>query len=556
MYIGVSLGILSACNYLDFDETNGLKTKEHIYAYFNTTEQMLTNVYSFMPQDLGSIGGAMRDCACDDAEFGAVGGTIQNMNNGNWSPLLTIDTGWNLYKGIRAANNFLVDIESVDLSRYEYDAKYKNWLRKLEIFPYEARILRAHYFFELARRYGDIPMPLSALTTDEANSIKKTPFRDVIEFIVKECDECTPHLPETYANEPDRQTGRVTKGFAMAVKSKALLYAASPLHNPENDVNLWKRSAQAALDIINTGLYTLDKASKANNNKSKEVVLMRMNAENTNFELNNFPIRFVNGKRPTTALANSTFPSQNLVDAFETKNGFSVTLTEEGWKCDDPSFNAQHPYTNRDPRLAYAVLCNGMQFKGQAIETFVGGADDISMNQGGSPTGYFLYKYIQPTTSFVPNNEVKNKHHWIIYRYAETLLTYAESMINAFDDPKYTDDNFIYSADWAINEVRKNADMPSVKATGKDDFLKKLYNEWRVEFAFEDHRFWDVRRWKMGADTQKELYGVKIINNNGTLQYKRKLVEDREWKDCMYLYPIPQAEIFKNQNLNPQNQGW
>ena len=150
-----------------------------------------------------------------------------------------------------------------------------------------------------------------------------------------------------------------------------------------------------------------------------------------------------------------------------------------------------------------------------------------------------------------------NKHHWIVYRYAETLLTYAESMVNAFGDPDYTDDVYKYSARWALNQVRANAQMPQVKADGKEEFIEALRNEWRVEFAFEDHRFWDIRRWKIGSDTQRELNGVKIIREeDGTKSYYRQVCETRKWTDRMNLYPIPQSELFKNPNLNPQNQGW
>ena len=130
-----------------------------------------------------------------------------------------------------------------------------------------------------------------------------------------------------------------------------------------------------------------------------------------------------------------------------------------------------------------------MSFKDYTIETFKGGADDGIVSQGGSPTGYFLRKYIQEATSFEPGKEAVSKHHWVIYRYAETLLTYAESMVNAFNDVNYTDETYKYSALWAINEVRKNADMPLIPSMGKDEFMERLYNEWRVEFAFEDHGF-------------------------------------------------------------------
>ena len=555
--IALASAALASCDFLDFDETNGLKTKEDMYKYFGTTESMLTHVYSYMPQDFGTIDGAMRDCASDDAEYGNTAGLVQNFNNGSWSPIKVADDAWGLYKGIRAANSFLVEIENVDFSRFQYDGQYQNWMKKLKFFPFEARVLRAHYFFELARRYGDIAMPLEVLDKEGSNNIAKTKFADVIDFIVKECTECAAELPDTYANQPDKQIGRVTKGFALAVKSKALLYRASKLHNPEMNPDLWKKSAAAALEIMNTGLYSLDPKPTANNLDSKELVLMRMNGDSRDFELKNFPIRFTEGQRSGN-VATATFPSQNLVDAFQTVNGYPVTLENTGWKCDDPSFNPAEPYANRDPRFYRTVLANGMDFKGSQIEVFEGGKDFNEIYAGGTPTGYFLRKYIQEETSFVPDNTVTKKHHWVIYRYAETLLTYAESMACAFpNNVEYTDATFSHSALWALNQVRANANMPAIEACSQEEFMEHLRNEWRVEFAFEDHRFWDVRRWKIADETQRELNGVKVVKqHDGTLAFYKIQYENRTWKDCMYLYPIPQNELFKNTNLNPQNQGW
>lgn len=549
----LSLAAVS-CSFLDFDETNGLKTKDDMYKYYNSVEQMLTHVYSYMPKDLGTISGAMRDCGTDDAEFGNSGSKVQYFTNGSWSAVNTVDDSWSLYYGIRAANSFIEEVANVDLSRYEHNAQYENWLKKMAYFPYEARVLRAHYFFELARRYGDIAMPLEVLDTDEANTISKTPFADVINFIASECDECAAILPDSYKNEPGAQIGRVTKGFALAVKSKALLYAASPLHNEAGDKELWKASAKAALDIINTGIYSLDPAGCANSNTSPEVVMVVMGGDSQSFELNNFPIRFTEGSRTG---ATATFPSQNLVDEFRTVNGYKVTLENTGWICEDPEFDPQNPYSGRDPRFARTVLANGMSFKGSTIETFKGGVDDAEVTAGGTPTGYFLRKYIQESTSFTPDKTVTNKHHWIVYRYAETLLTYAESMVNAFGNVDYTDSEHPYSALWALNQVRANAGMPLLESCTADEFIQALRSEWRVEFAFEDHRFWDVRRWKIGDETQRELIGVSIIKaEDGTLNFYRQVYENRKWADRMYLYPIPQSELFKNQNLNPQNTGW
>lgn len=558
-----SLLLVSGCDYLDFDETNGVYTESDMFLYFGRAKQMLTNVYSYIPQDFGVIGGAMRDCGSDDAEYADPSNAIQRINNGNWSANSTVDTQWSLYNGIRSANRFLKDIGSLDLSPYESTPSYVQWKEQLEYFPYEARVLRAYFFFELARRYGDIAMPTEVITPEEANRISKTSFDDVIGYIVSECDECAPELPVSYLDNRVKEYGRVTRGFAMAVKSKALLYAASKLHNPSMDAEKWKRAAKAAYDIIalaeNEGAYVLDSGDKCNSTTSKEIVLVRMNDNSWNFELYNFPYRFTEGQRSSSITG--TYPTQNLVDAFQTKDGYDIVLTENGWTTDDPSIDVTSesfdPYDGRDPRFARSVLANGMAFKGDRIEVFEGGKDyAATLDRGMSPTGYFLHKYVIDRTSFTPEANLKLKHHWVIYRYAETLLSYAESMIEAFGDPDYTDAEYPKSASWALNQVRKNAGMPDVNTTSKDEFIAAVRREWRVEFAFEDHRFWDVRRWCIGADTQKDIYGVSIVKDGDALVYSLDKVETRVWNDRMNLYPIPQTELFNTPSLNPQNQGW
>ena len=464
-----------------------------------------------------------------------------------------MDDKWSLYYGIRSANEFLESIETVDLSMYQYDTKYQRWLEHLAYYPYEARVLRAYYFFELARRYGDIAMPLTMLTAEEANAIEKTPFDEVIDFIVSECDACAPNLPATYVGLLDDEIGRVTNGFALAVKAKALLYAASPLHNPSGDKAKWKKAAEAAKAIIDLNQYKLDKAEKANNYLSQEVIFAIARSESQSFEKNNFPVRFTEGQRTSMA---GTFPTQNLVDAFETKGGYDITLAADGWHTSDPAFDITKPYENRDPRFARAVLANGMSFKGSAIETFVGGKDySATRSELGTPTGYYLRRYIQESTSFTPEASVTNKHQWIVYRYAEALLSYAEAVNEYLGSPSATDGTFTLSALDAINQVRANADMPDVEATTQAAFRDAVRREWRVEFAFEDHRFWDVRRWKIGQNVMNQIDGVEIVKNGSNLSYSRKMVESRTWSDKMNLYPIPQAETFNNPNLT-QNTGW
>ena len=159
---------------------------------------------------------------------------------------------------------------------------------------------------------------------------------------------------------------------------------------------------------------------------------------------------------------------------------------------------------------------------------------------------------LDETVSLTPSNEKKKPHHFIIFRYAEILLNYAEAM-DAWKGADYTDNDHPLSARAALNQVRSAADMPAVTTDG-DAFTESIRRERRVELAFEDHRFWDIRRWKIG-DKTKAIYCIKITLENGSPVYKKELLETRNWDDKMYLYPIPQTEYYKNPNLG-QNTGW
>lgn len=548
--------LATGCNFLDFDESSSDYSRDDMYLTYSNIQKMLTNIYGYMPnKNIYDVSDALRDCGSDDAEYGDPDASVQRFTNGTWSALNTVDDKWStMYSGIRSANEFLESIKTVDLSMYQYDTKYQRWLEHLKYYPYQAKVLRAYYFFELARRYGDIPMPLTMLTAEEANMIEKTPFDEVINFIVTECDEAAENLPDTYVGLLDDETGRVTRGFALAVKTKALLYAASPLHNPSGDKSKWEKAAAAAKEIMDLNVYRLDPDEKANNYTSQEVIFAIMRSESSSFELYNFPVRFTEGQR---TYISGSYPTQNLVDAFQTANGYDITLGSDGWQTSDPDFDITKPYEGRDPRFARAILADGMSFKGSTIETFVGGKDySATRNDLGTPTGYYLRRYIQESTSFIPENTVTNKHQWIVYRYAEALLTYAEAMNEYLGDPTTTEGEFSISALEALNMVRANAGMPDVTVTSQSDFREAVRREWRVEFAFEDHRFWDVRRWNIGQATQGQIDGVEITRSGGKSEYKRMTVETRTWSARQNLFPIPQSELFCNPNLNPQNTGW
>lgn len=550
---------LISCNFLDFDESDRLYNRETVFSDFGQTTNLLNNLYSYLQQDYGVMGqGAMRACATDDAEYANPNNSVQDMNNGNWSALNVKDDVFaTMYSGIRAANNFIINYNDSMYLDYKYDVAYPKWEDAFKYYKYEARSLRAYMYFELVKRYGDVPLYTNVLTIDEANKIGKTSFDKVINFIINECDAVVDFLPYSYLQTKNPETGRVTKGFVMALKSRVLLYAASPLHNESGDSKKWEKAAKASLALIDSARlknwYKKELgASAVNNFNSKEIIFFRNNTNSSDFERYNFPVRFTAGNSSNTGIC----PTQNLVEAFETKNGYPATLTSTGWISSDPKFDPQAPYLNRDPRFYQTVLYNGAKFKGQTIETFMGGQDEGSVTSGGTATGYFLKKNTLEDVNFTPGSIVSKPHYWVIFRYGEILLNYAEAMIGAFKSPDYKDGVFTMSARDAINAVRTAATMPLITENNLENFITILRNERRVELAFEDHRFWDIRRWKIGASTQKEIYGAQIIITNDNTKYIKYKYETRAWTEKMNLYPINQQELYKNPNLEPQNSGW
>ena len=217
------------------------------------------------------------------------------------------------------------------------------------------------------------------------------------------------------------------------------------------------------------------------------------------------------------------------------------------------------PYKDRDPRLAMTVAYNGMQWPAKnTLEIWEGGANGLPLNNA-TVTGYYLKKYVNNDISFEVGSTVTKKHHnWILFRYGEVLLNYAEAMANAFDSPTYKDADFPMSALEAVNKLRNRSDVqmpPYPTDITKDDFIKRLKNERRVELAFEEHRFWDIRRWK-DLDQTTDVYGVRVTKDNaGSMVYEKQLYGKHVVDDRMYFYPISNAELFKNENLK-QNPGW
>lgn len=550
----LAVSVFSSCNFLDFDESQGM-TKEDAYASFENITKLSNAIYRKLPSDFGSIGNALREAATDNAMYTLSSNAVYDIYNDKWSPINLIDNQWGAYYDvIHDANMFLEDYSEEALEIYKWDKNFEDNITKVRMHQNEVKVLRALYHFELAKRYKDIPLVLKTYSLNEINSLKKNSFKEIIDYVDKECAETAAKLPITFHEFVGKEVGRVNRGAALAIRSRALLYAASPLFNEENNPELWEKAASAAYDVIKLGVYSLPKIdkdplwNKSGNDvlTSSQLIFETRTNESSSFEMNNFPI----GGFGEVSLGRNV-PTQNLVDAYEMKDGSAFD-----WNNPEHVANIYYDKNGnqtRDPRFYKNILCNGYTFKKIKIETFEGGKNAAPI-EGATTTGYYLKKMIDETVSLDPIKPVKKPHHYPGYRYAEILLNYAEAM-NEWKGPDYTDENHPISAREALNKVRNAAKMKDVVAADQIEFREKVRNERRVELAFEDHRFWDIRRWKQGGLVQ-DIYGVKILNNNGVLSYEKVKVQERVWNDKMYLYPIPQKEIFVNSNLAPNNPGW
>ncbi len=449
---------LISCNVLD--------TKEDIY---NTDEQIKTNyqvlydfgyaAYTRLQNRNQTIDGNLFAAVSDEAEYTHSPSSTQFFNEGSWNAVDNPDNTYAYnYEGIRAATYFLETypnyaeflkqnrnlITSNDLNEYQRDVKSIRWLR------FENRVLRAYFYFELLKRYGGVPIVKDLLSADENTHLPRADVDEVVSYIVSEIDASKDSLVTHWGTDFQDVglDGRITKGAALALKSRVLLYAASPLYNPTGDVAKWQAAASAANELLSLNLYTLDNSYGElfvgdRSAKSSETIFAIRQGATNELEKRNYPIGTAGGGSGIT-------PSHNLVSAYEYKG----------------TPDANNPYANRDPRLGFSVATNNSQWNDRTIEIWEGGSDDYTIKNT-SRTGYYLKKFLNENLNLVQDE--KRLRSWIVFRLAEIYLNYAEAMNEAYGP----DDSNGYglTAREAINIVRSRTgvEMPPVTATSKDE---------------------------------------------------------------------------------------
>lgn len=565
----MSLGLTACSDQMNYNEFK-VNDESYIKRDFDKVGKILTHIYRSLDYDNGQMyGGASLCSATDEAVFSTRGNQIESYYNGAWSPSNANQSIWNsAWEAITYCNLYLDNYLGLTFPEHKLEKDYQDQMMKYENQQYEVRFMRAYFYFLLVRQYGSVPLITNYLNADEANNAPQATIDEIFEFIDSECDAIKDLIVENYSGafpSIENEPGRVNKIGVMALRARAALYHASPLFtrtkSESEKEQLWKNAADLNKECIDACIkfgcrldsdYSTTFASDSYT-KSKEIVFSRRVAAANSFEKYNFPIS-VNGA------SGGNCPTENLVSAYETTNGLAI---------DDPSntlYDPQNPYANRDSRLALTVAVNGEKWPSSlpkdALETYEGGSDSRSYTNG-TPTGYYLKKYVHGETKISGSGTTSLNHTWVLFRLGQLYLDYAETLLNCTGSGYVAPEGHSMTAADAINQVRARAKQPNLKTgLSYEEFTKRYENERFVELAFEGHRIYDVRRWMKAPEYFINIKVMDITRNaDGTLTYtpveNPSWITKRQWSadNKQYFWPIPQAEILKAGNLK-QNEGW
>jgi hypothetical protein len=535
--------LLTGCTkvneYLDKAESGGL-TEDQVFGDYVQTQAYLASIYyngigagDWMPAYSFTYAAASDEAKCPYTSVNSPVG----FNNGSISATYNpIDIWSGKYQHIRQVNRLIAKIDQVPVSDDPAQIAGRSRMKG------EGFFLRAFFYFQLFQRYGGVPIIDRVLTIDDKLNLPRNAADEVVAFIVKDCDSAANYLATSW---PAVDLGRATKGAALLLKARTLLYAASLLHNPENKTEKWIAAAAAAKVVMDMDdVYKLDDNYKTlfHTRTSKEIIFQSTINQVWQVVSNDW-VRHTEPPSRGGGWGNLQ-PLQNIVDDYEMANGKYITDPTSGY---DPN----NPYVGRDPRFHQSIIYNGRTWLGVSINTYVGaGADGLNNSTAATQTGYYVAKNLDENATLISSYK-PGSHYWIFMRYTEAFLDYAEAQNEAVGP-----DQSVYDAINLIRD-RTNVKMPPLPVgLSKDEMRERIRHERRIELAFEAHRFWDVRRWRIGGQAAStDAYGMKITKTGTTFKYEKFLLEKRVYKPAFDLFPIPQSEREKQPALS-QNTGY
>lgn len=591
MLTGCALGVLGLASCTDGYEPEPVENFTIDYV-FSTTDSVgtqavayLNNIYMHLRSGHNRVGGDYLDAASDDAtslEYDESQVYKLAMGRYTASSRVNDDMDWNTYyQTIREASILIAHIDRVPFNLTyikgdevaDADGKYKETPLNVTM-KAEARFLRAYAYFELVKRYGGVPLlDENVYELNDDIQLPRNKFADCIDYIVDQLDIAKGDLRGLPMHDAAIYAGTPTREACEALKCRVLLYAASKLFNeapiePGNelvgyasyDVNRWKKAADVAKNFIETYGHKGSGAVRLSDN-FRNIFLSLYNESvnpeiiwHTNPSFDSKQVELQNGPLGFSANAlgqGRTLPSQNLVEAFPMRDGKKIGESPKY------AYTTNDQYANRDPRLDITVLHNGSNWLGRQLATYQNGANNPTAQALYSRTSYYMGKFMADYSSGAREYSNVSARPWIVLRYAEILLNYAEAM-NEYAGPEAegVKDCIIALRKRAGIEPGTDGNYGIADGLSKDEMRELIYNERRIEMAFEEQRYNDIRRWRIAEKVYTEpVRGLVITNRDGILTFTDTDVVNVRWDNRRYLYPIPYSEVLKNSNM-VQNPNW
>ncbi len=583
-----------SCADLDMP-ADGRATYKDIFGHYERTVVYANSCMGYILQPGLGYDGSPLASLCDEAQDASdyADGGISNWYNGMTTPLYNPagDCWAHYYAGIRRCNNFLLYINDPEYCSPDFrEEERQGWIAMV-------RVARAYYYLQLAKRYGAVPLlTIPYSTGHDYTADRRAPFEEVADFVISECRRAlaTPEPDGIFGfrwNINDSDRGKLTRGFAYAVMSETALFAASPLFFESGSKYTWEEAAaitKEALDqCLNHGyeLYTSKPASTVAFGPYDYYCFTQSDPsrsidKETIYESTSRMSVWMHCGLPTTPGQNKAgaCPSQELVDCYETTDGQPVLDLERPYLDDDhlkPNYNrdntlyrADDPYANRDPRFYGSIYYNGanryLDGRDGTVETFEGGNCGISSDVNErryTRTGYYMRKFNNSRSGI----DIEGDGFIAVYRLAELYLNFAEAAYQSAGPDvlvQSTVQGQALSARGAVDAVRARVGMPALpKGLTAAQFGLRYRNERRVELAFEEKRFFDVRRWKILGQTDAFVTGMKIEPAaTGGYTYNRvKLMERGTASEKYLLFPVNQDDVTKMKDytgVSWQNPGW
>lgn len=540
--------------------------EEKVFTDFLNAQRFQADIYSGLTSRFNTVGDYQPvplSSAADESESPQGYHGTKGFNMGTYNGLDANIS--HFYTAIRKANLFLKNAD-----RIPFPDETTRTVMLGEVY-----FLRAFYYQELLKRFGGMPI----LTEDDLfvpgdNLMRpRDSYRNCFAFIMNDLNKAIDWLPVTLSTN---EYGRATKGAAMALKARVLLYAASPLFSQKTGLwgmngtvddwfqndgkSWWLKAAEAAKAVIDltdeqgNRVYELYQTNAANKADDYEKLFFKRREHGNNeviFYKHEGPVGFtsneINVWMPggTFGGAGAVQPTQNFVDLFEMDNGRYIEEAGSGY---DPL----NPYVKRDPRFYKIIIYHGSSWQGATMDLSTTSAQ---FSAGTFLTGYFVRKYVPEEVK--KNTTTTSYHNWIFFRLAEMYLNYAEAM-NEVEGPTQRVRD-------AVNVVRSRSgvvDLPVDLTSDKQTMRRRIQRERAIELCFEEHRWWDARRWSGGDDGElaSRWFGTQMIKmvitkTGNSFNLSQEAYYTRIFQSHNNLYQIPLGEMYKN-TLFVQNPGY